>query len=103
MRKKEAEKESGTESWQNLFVLYHFFTCFRGLLHQTRGLGIDLADGSLIRLVLLRTLKPADLKVEQKYVIKKEIKLGTQTKFLKVKIHLLKLSGFIRYSFKGLF
>ena len=50
----------------------------------------------LTRLMLLRTLKPAGLKVEQKYVIKKKkFELGTKTYFLKVIIHLLKLPGFI--------
>lgn len=54
-------------------------------------------DENFVGLVLLRTLKPADLPVEHKYVIKKEIELVTKISSLKADIHLLKLSGFILF------
>ena len=54
-------------------------------------------------LMLLRSLNSADLPVEQKYVIKKEIKLGPKINSLKAHVYLLKQSGFKWYIFKVLF
>lgn len=54
-------------------------------------------------LMLLGSLNSADLPAEQKYVIKKEIKLGPKINCLKAHVYLLKQSGFKCYIFKVLF